>query len=77
MNKYDLAIPQPKIYDNKKENHQDILRDKVQNLWQCESNQSVFILMSVIGSEDRLYQDSQPQIGTVLRKHQPSINSLN
>lgn len=26
MNKYDLAVPQPKFYENSKESHQDLLR---------------------------------------------------
>jgi hypothetical protein len=31
------------------------LRRDIRNLWHCESNQGIFIMMSAIGSDRKLY----------------------
>ena len=44
------------IMDKWQERENEVLRRNIRNIWHCESNQSIFIILNAIGSDMRLYE---------------------
>jgi len=53
-----------------------VLKRDIRNLWHCESNQSIFIMMSAIASNMKLYETDM-QIVNSSRKPEGMIQSKN